>query len=124
MNERMVNGSLMFDGTFVIQAIVLLANMKIMMNSYEHTKISLFWQIASMLSFYVFFAVETYTQLVATDLSGMLPLMMTFSSTYLLLILIVSGFLLVDHVLENLRAWYQVQNDLIEKIADMKDKEI
>jgi|TARA_B110000285_G_C15117313_1_gene614905 hypothetical protein len=49
----------MFNGTFVVMAIVLLVNFKIMVNQYEHTWISHFWIWGSMLWFYAFFGAES-----------------------------------------------------------------
>jgi len=105
----------MFNGTFVVMAIVLLVNFKIMVNQYEHTWISHFWIWGSMLWFYAFFGAESMGYL-PSELQGMLPLMMTFTSTYLLLILMIAGFLLVDHGMLLLENWYDSKIEMQDRI--------
>ena len=62
-SNEVISGSLMFNGTFIIQAIVLLVNVKVFLATDNHTAWSLFWQIGSVAWFYVFFIVENYIDL-------------------------------------------------------------
>lgn len=48
-------GGLTVDGNFMFCAIVVIVNVKVLISSYQHTFWSLFWIIASILSFFVFF---------------------------------------------------------------------
>ena len=42
--------------------------------------------------------------------------MMTFSTTYLLLILMITGFLLVDHGMMLLEDWYDSKIEMLDRI--------
>jgi magnesium-transporting ATPase (P-type) len=105
-SDEVISGSLMFNGTFIIQAIVLLVNGKIFLATHFHTAWSLFWQIGSVAWFYVFFIFENYYTKNKFELFGMFPLQMSFLSTYVLLLLFLVGFSLVDQVQSHLDQYY------------------
>jgi hypothetical protein len=86
----------MFNGVFILQTIVLLVNVKIFLATNIHTAWTLFWNIGSVAWFYVFFYVESYSQL--NELQGMFFLQMTFVTTFALLLILLAGFSLVDQV--------------------------
>ena len=104
-SNEVISGSLMFNGTFIIQAIVLLVNVKVFLATNYHTAWSLFWQIGSVAWFYVFFIVENYQD--QNDLQGMFFLQMSFITTYVLLLLFLAGFSLLDQLTTHLDNYVQ-----------------
>jgi magnesium-transporting ATPase (P-type) len=60
---RPINGSLFLNGMFIYQAIVVIVNVKIFIHSSNHTWLSLFFQLGSILVFYLGYAILSTTAL-------------------------------------------------------------
>jgi hypothetical protein len=94
--ESYMMDSLEMSGVFIIQAMCILANIKIFLSTHTHTWFSLLWQFGSIMWFYVlFFAQSNYIEF-GSELFGMMPKLLGFYLNYCLLLLIVGGFILVD----------------------------
>mmetsp|Transcript_11553 Transcript_11553/g.17429 ORF Transcript_11553/g.17429 Transcript_11553/m.17429 type:complete len:110 (+) Transcript_11553:3332-3661(+) len=94
MNGDFLADSMDYTGTFIIQAIVVLVNVKIFISTHTHTWLSFFWIMISILSFYILFAILNFVDI--SDLRGVMGIMMSFITNYILLFLYFSGFILVD----------------------------
>ena len=79
----------MLNSTFMMEAIVILVTFKIFVSTSAHTFLSVLFQILSVMSFHMLFAILSQWQAVfdidSYQLVGMFPILMTFTVQYLLL---------------------------------------
>ena len=58
-NDYAISGSLTLNGTFIIETICILANIKVMVSTNSHNLFSIFCQVSSIGMFYVQYVVES-----------------------------------------------------------------
>jgi len=85
-----------------MQAMVILVTVKLMVSTHTHTHWSLFWQLGSVTSFYLFFTFESLVPLQSSELYGTMSKLTTFITNYFLLFFFFAGFILTDLVVEAL----------------------
>lgn len=57
-----ISGSLIINGLFIFQAIVVLVNIKLILQTNTHTWLGLLFQVGSMLWFYIALAAFSYSE--------------------------------------------------------------
>ena len=61
LHERgIIEGSIWIDGTFIMQAIIVLVTVKIFVSTSSHTGWSFFFQLSGVLAFYAYLIIFTY----------------------------------------------------------------
>lgn len=97
-HNHFVAGSLIDNGTIIMQVMVLLVNLKIITSTSTHTCWSVFFQLGSVLSFYAMFSVLSLPQLKNYDdeLIGSFQVLMSVPTTYLLIAMMAVGFVFID----------------------------
>lgn len=107
--SKVISGDLTLDGLFIFEAIVFLVNIKIMFQTYKYTFYSFFWQIGSILNFFIIFTILNYME--SGSLYQMMPKLFSFKNSYFLLFFIVSSYVLVEFGIS-------VVDDLIQEHLD------
>ena len=91
---NVISGDLTLDGLFIFEAIVFLVNIKIMFQTFKYTFFSFFWQIGSILNFFIIFAI--LNSLEDTSLFSMMPKLFSFRNSYFLLFFVVCSYILIE----------------------------
>ena len=97
-NGDNIGDSLDYTGSFIIMSIVILVNTKIFISTHTHTFWSVLWQVGSVGWYFAIFLALNYTP--ASDLRGVLGIVVGYSNNYIILFLFMSGFILVDSGLQ------------------------
>jgi hypothetical protein len=91
-----------------------LVNVKIFISTHTHTFWSVFWQLGSIILFYcAFLALDLIPN---SGLQGVLDVLLSYVTNYVILFLFMSGFILVDLGLNYI-------NDVIQDQLEMKERE-
>mmetsp|Transcript_825 Transcript_825/g.1481 ORF Transcript_825/g.1481 Transcript_825/m.1481 type:complete len:371 (+) Transcript_825:889-2001(+) len=93
-NGDAIGDSLDYTGTFIIMSIVVLVNVKIFISTHTHTYLSVFWQVGSVMWFFVILLVLNMTP--SSDLRGIMGVLLGYFNVYIIMFLYMSGFILVD----------------------------
>ena len=112
-----LSGSMTISGLFCFQTIVVLVNIKILVQSNTHTWLSWFWQLGSIANFYVAFASFSYSEF-NPNLRDLMPLLLDFVSQYILLFFCVCSYILIE---QGSKILEQEINDIIEKYEEIEE---
>lgn len=112
--NQVISGDLTLDGLFIFEAIVFLVNIKIMFQTFKYTFFSFFWQIGSIINFFIGFAI--LNSMKTTSIYDMMPKLFSFRNSYLLLFFIVSSYVLIEFGIS-------VVDDLIQDHLDQQEED-
>ena len=101
-NEGCIMDSLDLTGVSIMQALIMVVNFKLISSSFNHTFGSLFWQLGSIISFYLMFIILSRFEYFDSPLFGVFNILMHYRTYYLLLFIFVVGYVLVDSVCEGI----------------------
>ena len=104
-------------GCFLVQTIVVLVNLKIMVQTTNHTVWSVSSQVLTILSFYAVFALLSYTTLISSTLQGFFPILFVYRIQWLLLCFFTICYMLIDSGLQT------VDEYLFNKIEELEYEE-
>jgi len=109
-------GSLSLNGLFVFQAVVVVANVKIMIASSTHSVVSVGLQVGSIVFFFLAYWLLGLPALAQPDLLGTFRMMMTLMSNWMLIFFFALSYCLFEYCLklmyDNLNNVYQYQKML------------
>lgn len=112
-------GSLSLNGLFVFQAVVVIANVKIMIASSTHSGLSVFLQVGSILFFYFFYGIMSLPAIKQHEILGTFTMLMTLVNNWMLLFFFALAYCCLEYCLklvyDNLNNVYQYQMMLEEK---------
>ena len=116
VEHKTLDGSLIINGVFIFQTIVVLVNLKLFWDTRMQSFFSIFLQLFSIVTFYIFLAI--FNDLAATDLYQIIPILMHFVNQYFLLFLFVTGYILLEHAFNQYIDYVNAQIDEVERMRD------
>ena len=101
------HGTSIFDsmdltGCFLVQTIVVLVNLKIMVQTTNHTVWSVLLQVLTILSFYLIFYVLSVTTIFGATLYGLFPILLVYRIQWMLLVFFTICYMLIDTGLQTI----------------------
>jgi phospholipid-transporting ATPase len=123
---KTISGSLVVNGLFIFQAIVVLVNIKLFIQTSTHTLCSVFLQVISIVLFYaMFYFLSSQIKIENGDLFNTFPILMSFANQYMLLFFFMTSYILIEkgqNMLEQeIRA---IQEEYDEKLLEKRKAEI
>jgi len=112
---KTISGSLNLNGVFIFQAIVVLVNIKIFLQSNTMSCLSLFWQFGSIGLFYLFFFFFSIHP--KLDLFSLMPILFSFENQYVLLFFFTTSYSLIEYGMSIL------EKNISNSIEEMKERE-
>lgn len=112
-------GSLDINGLFVFQAVVVIANVKIMIASSTHSVVSLVLQFGSILFFWFFYSLMSLPAMSQHEILGSFRMLMSWVNNWMLLIFFAMAYCCLEYCLklmyDNLNNVYQYQKMLEDR---------
>lgn len=118
-NRGVIEGSVWIDGTYIMQATIVLVTVKIFVSTSSHTGWSIFFQLGCIVAFYVYLIIFTYVPASLSQILGVGRALLYFIENYLLLFITVIAFSIVDvgmwHIDQQLQIAYEHFEENLEE---------
>jgi len=94
-NMKTISGSLVVNGIFVFEAIVVLVNIKLLIQTYTHTIGSIIIQLGCIGVFYLsFFLLNLWDK---SGIYRLMPVLFSFTNQFVLLFFFITGYILIEY---------------------------
>ena len=96
LQKTSIEGDIWVDGTYIMQTIIVLVNVKLFISTSSHTSWSVILQLGCIVAFYAYLYVFTYIPFDISKIVGVGRALLLFVENYLLLFITVIAFSFID----------------------------